>query len=214
MELLQHLLDIFLHIDKHLANVISEYGVLTYALLFLVIFIETGLVVMPFLPGDSLLFAAGAFTALDSLDLPVTLGLLSLAAIAGDTLNYWVGRGLGKQAYSLSWVNQRHLERAQEFYQTYGGKTIVLARFVPIVRTFAPFAAGIGRMSYLYFLTYNVIGGLAWVLICVLSGYFFGNIPVVKKNFELVILAIVLISILPLVIELWKEKRKAKQAND
>jgi len=210
MELIQHLLDIFLHIDKHLTNIISEYGELTYAILFLVIFVETGFVVMPFLPGDSLLFAAGAFTALDSLNLYMTLGLLSIAAIIGDTVNYWIGRSLGQRAYNLSWVNRRHLDRAQEFYDTYGGKTIVLARFVPIVRTFAPFAAGIGRMPYANFLMYNVLGGIAWVLICVMAGYFFGNIPLVKRNFELVILAIVLISILPILIELWKEKRKTK----
>ena len=209
MELLSYLLDIVMHIDKHLAAIISEYGALTYAILFLVIFIETGLVVMPFLPGDSLLFAAGAFVAMDALNLSWVLGLLSLAAILGDTLNYWIGRGLGARAYSASWVNRQHLERAQAFYETYGGKTIVLARFIPIVRTFAPFVAGIGRMSYGYFITFNIVGGVAWVSICSLAGYFFGNMPVVKQNFELVILAIVLISILPVVIELLKARKQA-----
>ncbi len=207
MELLHYLIDIFLHIDQHLASIISEYGALTYALLFLVIFVETGLVVMPFLPGDSLLFVAGAFVALDALDLSALLGLLSLAAVLGDTLNYWLGRSLGRRAYSLSWVNHQHLERAQTFYETYGNKTIVLARFVPIVRTFAPFVAGIGRMAYGNFIAFNVIGGLAWVFVCIFSGYFFGNIPVVKKNFEWVILAIVVISFLPVALEIVKSRK-------
>lgn len=208
MELLSYLLDIVMHIDKHLAAIISEYGALTYAILFLVIFIETGFVVMPFLPGDSLLFAAGAFVAMDALNLSWVLGLLSLAAILGDTLNYWIGRGLGARAYSANWINRQHLERAQAFYETYGGKTIVLARFIPIVRTFAPFVAGIGRMSYGYFIAFNIAGGAAWVSICSLAGYFFGNMPVVKQNFELVILAIVLISLLPVVIELLKARKQ------
>lgn len=206
MEVLKHLLDIFLHIDKHLANIISEYGSLTYGILFLVIFVETGLVIMPFLPGDSLLFASGALVAMDMLDIYTLLGLLIVAAVLGDTVNYWIGRKLGKTAYSLSWVNHQHLDKAQSFYETYGGKAIVLARFVPIVRTFAPFVAGIGHMKYRDFIAYNLIGGVAWVLICVFSGYFFGNIPVVKNNFELVILAIILISFLPVVIEIWKSR--------
>lgn len=209
MELVQQLIDIVLHIDKHLANIIGEYGMLTYAILFLVIFIETGFVVMPFLPGDSLLFAAGAFVAMDALNLFAVLGLLSIAAVLGDTVNYWIGRTLGQRAYSLSWINRQHLDRAQAFYETYGGKTIVLARFVPVIRTFAPFVAGIGRMPYGYFITYNIAGGLAWVLICSFGGYFFGNIPVVKKNFELVILAIVAISVLPIVFEVWKARKQA-----
>lgn len=209
MELVQQLIDIVLHIDKHLANIIGEYGMLTYAILFLVIFIETGFVVMPFLPGDSLLFAAGAFVAMDALNLYAVLGLLSIAAVLGDTVNYWIGRTLGQRAYSLSWINREHLDRAQAFYETYGGKTIVLARFVPVIRTFAPFVAGIGRMPYGYFITYNIAGGLAWVLICSFGGYFFGNIPVVKKNFELVILAIVAISVLPIVFEVWKARKQA-----
>ena len=203
MEFIQQLLDIFLHLDKHLSIIIMDYGMLTYALLFLVIFVETGLVFMPFLPGDSLLFAAGAFVALDALDLYAVLGLLMLAAVLGDTVNYWLGRRLGQRAYMLNWVNGSHLDKAQAFYDKYGAKTIVLARFVPIVRTFAPFVAGIGKM----FLTYNVVGGVAWVLICSLAGYFFGNIPVVKQNFEVVILAIILISVLPILIEVWKSRK-------
>jgi len=209
MEFGQQLIDIFLHIDKHLASIIGEYGTLTYAILFLVIFIETGFVVMPFLPGDSLLFAAGAFVAMDSLNLYALLGILITAAILGDTVNYLIGRYLGQRAYSLSWVNHQHLNKAQAFYEKYGGKTIVLARFVPIVRTFAPFVAGIGRMPYSYFIAYNLIGGIAWVLVCVFSGYFFGNIPIVKKNFELVILAIIVISFLPIAFEYWKTRKQA-----
>jgi membrane-associated protein len=211
MDWLHYLTDILLHIDKHLANIISDYGTLTYAILFLVIFVETGFVVMPFLPGDSLLFAAGAFVAMDAFNLPILLGVLAAAAVLGDTVNYWIGRSIGQRAYSLSWVNREHLDRAQAFYDNYGGKTIVLARFVPIVRTFAPFVAGIGKMPYSTFILYNIVGGVAWVLICVFAGYFFGNIPLVKKNFELVVLGIVLISILPIVLEVWKARKQAKQ---
>jgi membrane-associated protein len=210
MDWLHYLTDILLHIDKHLANIISDYGTVTYAILFLVIFVETGFVVMPFLPGDSLLFAAGAFVAMDAFNLPILLGVLGAAAVLGDTVNYWIGRSIGQRAYSLSWVNREHLDRAQAFYDTYGGKTIVLARFVPIVRTFAPFVAGIGKMPYSTFILYNIVGGVAWVLICVFAGYFFGNIPLVKKNFELVVLGIVLISILPIVLEVWKARKQAK----
>jgi membrane-associated protein len=209
MEFIQQLIDIVLHIDKHLANIIGEYGMLTYAILFLVIFVETGFVVMPFLPGDSLLFAAGAFVAMDALNLYAVLGVLATAAVLGDTVNYWIGRSLGQRAYSLSWINRRHLDSAQAFYENYGGKTIVLARFVPVIRTFAPFVAGIGRMPYAYFITYNIVGGIAWVVICSFAGYFFGNIPLVKKNFELVILAIIVISILPIVFEVWKARKQA-----
>ena len=209
MELITYLLDMVMHIDRHLANIIGEYGTLTYAILFLIIFVETGFVVLPFLPGDSLLFAAGAFVAMGSLDLSVVLGLLSVAAILGDTVNYWIGRGLGRRAYTVSWINHRHLDRAQDFYRTYGGKTIVLARFVPIIRTFAPFVAGIGRMAYGYFIAFNIVGGIAWVAFCCLAGYFFGNMPVVKQNFELVILAIVVISVLPVAIEFAKARKQA-----
>jgi membrane-associated protein len=207
MDLVTYLLDIVMHIDNHLANIIGEYGTLTYVILFLVIFVETGFVVMPFLPGDSLLFAAGAFVALDMLNLPMVLGLLSLAAILGDTVNYWIGRSLGRRAYAMTWVNHQHLDRAQKFYDTYGGKTIVIARFVPIVRTFAPFVAGIGRMSYAYFIVYNIVGGMLWVSVCSLAGDFIGNMSIVKQNFELVILGIVFISILPIIIELYKAKK-------
>ena len=209
MEFVRQLIDILLHIDKHLANIIGEYGMLTYAILFLVIFVETGFVVMPFLPGDSLLFATGAFVAMDALNLYAVLGILMIAAILGDTVNYWIGRKLGQRAYSLSWVNRQHLDKAQSFYEDYGSKTIVLARFVPVIRTFAPFVAGIGRMPYGQFIAYNIVGGIAWVSICTFAGYFFGNIPLVKKNFELVILAIIVISFLPIIVEVWKARRQA-----
>lgn len=210
MELLKHLFDIFLHVDKHLANIISEYGAQTYVILFLVIFIETGFVIMPFLPGDSLLFATGAFVAMDALNLYVILGLLILASVLGDNVNYWIGRHVGKRAFTSSWINHEHLEKAQGFYNKYGAKTIVLARFVPIVRTFAPFVAGVGKMPYGYFFSFSLLGGVSWVSICTLAGYFFGAIPIVKKNFELVVLAIILISILPVLVEVWKARKSAK----
>ena len=210
MELLNHLIDILLHIDKYLDGLVADYGLLIYGVLFLVIFIETGLIVMPFLPGDSLLFATGALVAMDTLNLYWVLGLLISAAILGDSLNYLIGRSIGQRAHSLSWVNQQHLDKAQDFYQTYGPKTIVLARFVPIVRSFAPFVAGIGHMSYSRFISFNIIGGVAWVLVCGSAGYFFGNIPQVKQHFELVILAIIVISFLPILIELFKARRKSQ----
>ena len=210
MELLSHLIDILLHIDKYLDGLVADYGLLVYGVLFLVIFIETGLIVMPFLPGDSLLFATGALVAMGTLNLYWLLGLLISAAILGDTLNYWIGRSIGQRAHSLSWVNQQHLDKAQDFYQTYGAKTIVLARFVPIVRSFAPFVAGVGEMSYAKFISFNIIGGVAWVLVCGGAGYFFGNIPQVKQHFELVILAIIVISFLPILIELFKARRKSQ----
>lgn len=211
MEFLQQALDLFLHVDKHLVALVNEYGTLTYAILFLVIFIETGFVVMPFLPGDSLLFATGAIAAVGSFDLYALMGLLALAAVLGDTVNYWIGRSLGRKAYTVDWVNHQHLDRAQAFYENYGGKTIILARFVPIIRTFAPFVAGIGRMSYVHFIAYNIVGGIAWVAICTLAGYYFGAMDIVKKNFELVILAIVVISCLPVVFEVIKARRQSRE---
>ena len=204
MEFISKLIDIFLHLDTHLNEVIGEYGVWTYLILFLIVFCETGLVVTPILPGDSLLFAAGAFAALGSLNVIWLFVLLSIAAIAGDTINYWVGHWVGPKLFNrenVRFLNKKHLERTHAFYERYGGKTIIIARFVPIVRTFAPFVAGIGSMSYGRFITYNVIGGIAWVAICVFAGYFFGNLEIVKKNFSLVIIAIVLISVLPMVVE-------------
>ncbi len=196
------LIDFILHIDVHLGQIISTYGIATYAILFVIIFIETGLVFTPFLPGDSLLFAAGAFAALGSLNILSILVLLIVAAILGDTCNYWIGHFFGERLVANPKVpiNRNHIEETQKFFNKYGGKTIVLARFVPIVRTFAPFVAGIGRMSYKHFISYNIIGGIAWVLLATLTGYFFGNITFVKENFSLIILAVIMISVLPMVI--------------
>ncbi len=212
MEFLKTLLDIFLHIDDQLAAIIAQYGVWTYALLFLVIFMETGFVVTPFLPGDSLLFAAGTFAALGSMNVWALLVLLMIAAVGGDTANYWIGHYLGERAYSSKWVKKEYVERTHAFFEKHGGKTIFLARFVPIVRTFAPFVAGVGRMSYRYFFSYNVLGGIVWVALFTLAGFFFGNIPLVKENFELVIIAIILISLLPAVWEAWKARRESRLA--
>jgi membrane-associated protein len=206
------ILDIFLKLDEVLHGVLQAWGPWTYALLFVIILCETGLVVTPFLPGDSLLFAAGAMAALypDDLNVVALLVLLSIAAVLGDTLNYAIGRWLGPRAFTIDkwFLKHEHLERTQRFYEQHGGKTIVLARFVPIVRTFAPFVAGVGRMHYPQFLFYNVAGGIAWVLICTLAGYFFGNFPVVKENFELVVVGIVVVSVLPIAWEMWAARRR------
>ena len=210
MEQLRFLLDFFLHLDEHLANIINQYGVWTYAILFLIIFMETGFVVTPFLPGDSLLFAAGTFAALGSLNVWLLILLLIVAAIAGDTVNYWIGHYLGDRAYNVKWIKKEYLDRTHAFFAKHGGKTIFLARFVPIVRTFAPFVAGMGRMSYSYFFSYNVFGGIVWVVLFTLLGYFFGNIPFVKANFELVIIAIIILSVLPAVWEALKARREIR----
>jgi len=212
MEFITFLIDLFLHIDEHLATIINQYGTWTYALLFLVIFLETGFVVTPFLPGDSLLFAAGTFASLGSLNLLPLLGLLMFAAVLGDTVNYWIGHALGDRAYQIKWVRKDYLDRTHAFFEKHGGKTIFLARFVPIVRTFAPFVAGIGRMSYGYFISYNIFGGIFWVALFTLAGYFFGNIPFVRRNFEFVIIAIILISVMPILYEWLKAKVKNRQA--
>lgn len=196
------LIDFILHIDVHLGQIISDYGFVTYAILFLIIFIETGIVFTPFLPGDSLLFAAGAFAALGSLNILSIIILLIIAAILGDTCNYWIGHFFGEKLVANPKVpiNKNHIEETQKFFDKHGGKTIILARFVPIVRTFAPFVAGIGRMSYKHFVSYNVIGAIVWVLIATLAGYFFGNITFVKENFSLIIFAVIIISVLPMAI--------------
>ncbi|MDO9129702.1 MAG: DedA family protein [Anaerolineales bacterium] len=210
MQILLQIVDIFLHLDIYLSQVISTYGIWTYALLFIVIFMETGFVVTPFLPGDSLLFAAGTFAALEALDPLVLFVLLAAAAIAGDTVNYWIGHAIGERAFSgeIKWIKKEYMERTHAFFEKHGGKTIFLARFVPIVRTFAPFVAGVGKMSYGYFISYNVFGGIVWVALFVAAGYFFGNIDFVKHNFSLVIIAIILISILPMVVEAVKAGRE------
>lgn len=205
------LLDYFLHLDEILPQITSNYGTWTYAILFLIIFLETGVVVTPFLPGDSLLFAAGAVAALDNSGLNVVFLfiLLSIAAVLGDTANYWIGHTIGPRAFSGSvpFLKKEYLERTHQFYEKYGGKAIVLARFVPIVRTFAPFVAGIGSMNYSRFIFYNIFGGVLWCAIFIFLGYYFGNLPFVKKNFELVIIVIILISLLPPVIEYFQSKR-------
>jgi len=210
MELLKSLLDLFLHLDEYLASIITNYGAWTYGILFVVIFVETGLVVMPILPGDSLLFAAGTFAALGSLNVWGLIGLLCIAAVTGDAVNYSIGHYLGERAYNIKWIKKEYLEKTHAFFEKHGGKAIFLARFVPIVRTFAPFVAGIGKMSYTYFATYNIVGGIAWVTLFTLLGYFFGNIPFVKKNFEFVIVAIILFSVVPMFVEWWKARREAK----
>ncbi|HXG19230.1 MAG TPA: DedA family protein [Methylomirabilota bacterium] len=212
MELIKDFIELFLHLDTHLHAVIQTYGVWTYLLLFLIIFCETGLVVTPILPGDSLLFAAGTFAASGALDLTRLLGLLSIAAVLGDAVNYTIGHFMGPKVFTQEhgrFLKKEYLDRTHQFYEQYGGKTIILARFVPIVRTFAPFVAGVGRMTYGRFASYNVIGGILWITVCTTAGYLFGNIPVVKQNFTLVILAIVFISILPGVIEYLRQRQPA-----
>ena len=211
MDLIRQLIDVVLHLDRHLSTVIQDYGVWTYLILFLIIFCETGLVVTPILPGDSLLFAVGTFAARGALDVSLVLVLLSIAAVAGDTLNYTIGYRVGPQVFrkdGVRFLNREYLDRTHQFYERHGAKTIVIARFVPIVRTFAPFVAGIGQMSYGRFLAYNVAGGIGWIASLVLGGYAFGNIPVVKGNFTLVIFAIIILSILPGVIEFMRQRAR------
>ncbi|MDQ3426298.1 MAG: DedA family protein [Gemmatimonadota bacterium] len=209
MDLLRGIVDLFLHLDQHLSRIISDYGTWTHLILFLIVFCETGLVVTPFLPGDSLLFAAGTFAALGALDVRLVVFLLIIAAIIGDTVNYWVGAYIGPRAFrgDVRYLRKEYLDRTHAFYEKHGGKTIILARFVPIIRTFAPFVAGVGAMSYPKFLTYNVVGAVLWVGLFVLGGYYFGNIPVVRRNFTLVILVIIAISVLPVLLEAVRARR-------
>ena len=206
------ILDLFLHIDEYLATIIQNTGAWSYIILFLVIFMETGFVVTPFLPGDSLLFAAGALAATGSFNILFLYLLLCGAAISGDTVNYWIGHFVGPKAFNEKsrLLKKAYLERAQKFYEKHGGKAIILARFVPIVRTFAPFVAGIGKMHYGKFLFFNVFGGILWVSIFLLGGYLFGNIPFVKENFEYSVIVIILISLVPIAIEYIKSRRKKK----
>jgi membrane-associated protein len=219
MELLTQLFDVVFHLDAHLNNLAGQSGLWFYLILFLVVFCETGLVVTPFLPGDSLLFALGALCSVadSTLSLPALVVLLIVAAVLGDAVNYAIGAWLGPRAfkYENSWLlNKKHLLRAQEFYERYGSKTIILARFVPIIRTFAPFVAGIGRMRYGRFLTYNVVGAVAWVVLCLFAGFYFGKMDWVKKNFEVVVVAIILISVLPMGVEMvlaWLRSRSASR---
>ena len=209
------IIDIAFHLDKYLSAIIQQYGAWTYGILFAVIFIETGFVVMPFLPGDSLLFAAGTFAALKALNIVWVVALLAAAAVIGDTVNYWVGHYLGPKVFSKEKsriFKKEYLDRTHAFFERYGGKTIIIARFVPIVRSFAPLVAGIGRMSYGKFIAYNVVGGIGWVLLLTGAGYFFGNIPVVRSNFSLVIMAIIIISTIPAVTEALRHRKKKPAA--
>lgn len=214
MEHVRQVIDLFLHLDKHLNDVIATYGMWTYSILFAIVFCETGLVVTPILPGDSLLFAAGTFAALGSLDVWALFVLLTVAAIIGDSVNYQIGHYIGPRVFTgnVRFLKKEYLERTHRFYEKYGGKTIIIARFVPIVRTFAPFVAGVGAMTYPRFLAYNVIGAIAWVVLFVFGGYYFGNLPFVKKNFSLVILAIIIISVMPGVIEYLRARYGKQEA--
>ncbi len=208
--MLESILEFLLHLDQHIEAFIRQYGTWTYALLFAIIFAETGFVLTPFLPGDSLLFTVGALAARGSLNVGFLILLLAMAAIAGDTVNYWIGAAVGPRVFRAGgsrWLNRKHLDRTHQFYEKYGSITIVLARFVPIIRTFAPFVAGIGRMTYWRFLVYNVVGGIVWVLLFVLGGYFFGTLPVVRDNFTFVILAIIVISLVPPFLEFVRHRR-------
>jgi membrane-associated protein len=217
LDLIKKLIDFILHIDAHLAEIIRDYGAWTYAILFLIIFAETGLVVTPFLPGDSLLFAAGAFCAKPETGLNVHLMavLLFIAAVIGDTVNYWIGAKLGPAVFKREdsmFLRKKHLERAHAFFEKYGGRAIILARFVPIVRTFVPFVAGVGQMTYSRFIAYNIIGGFVWIGFFTYAGFIFGNQPFVQKNFKLVILAIIFLSVLPMVFEAWRAWKESRAA--
>ncbi len=214
MEFISKIIDFVLHIDTHLSVILQQAGGWTYGILFFVIFLETGFVVTPFLPGDSLIFAAGTFAARGDLSVFPLFLLLSLAAVAGDTVNYWVGKSLGPKVFhkeNSRIFKKKYLERTHGFYEKYGAETIIIARFVPIIRTFAPFVAGIGRMTYGRFLSYNVIGGVAWVAVFTFGGYFFGNIGFVRRNFGLVIIAIIILSLIPAAVEIWKHRRAGKK---
>jgi membrane-associated protein len=221
MEYVQSLIDFILHIDVHLVELTAAYGMWIYAILFVIVFCETGLVVTPFLPGDSLLFAVGSLAALGAMDVTTSIVLLIVAAFLGDTVNYWIGHYLGPKVFhegSSRFLNREYLERTHRFYEKHGGKTIVIARFVPIIRTFAPFVAGIGRMAYSRFMLYNLGGGVLWVLLFVLGGYYFGNLPFVRKNFSLVIIALVVIPGIPAAMEFvrhfvekMRKKRESKK---
>lgn len=210
MDIINFLIDFILHLDQHLNQIIQTYGLWTYLILFGIIFLETGLVVTPFLPGDSLLFAAGTFAALGSLNVWILWALCFAAAVLGDTVNYWIGHAIGPRAFEqdIRFLKKEYLERTQRFYEKHGGKTIVLARFVPIVRTFAPFVAGVGTMEYNRFIVYNLLGGFLWTGLFIWLGYFFGNIPFVQENFELVIVAIILVSVVPMAIEYVRSKAR------
>lgn len=209
MNFITPFIDVFLHLDTHLSEFVRQYGFLTYAFLFFVVFAETGFVVTPFLPGDSLLFAAGAIAALGSLNIGFMLLLLILAAVLGDTVNYWIGHFFGRKIVdnpNIKFINQEHIDKTEQFFKKHGAKTIILARFVPIVRTFAPFVAGVGSMHYKTFITYNLVGGIAWVTLMTMVGYFFGNMPFVKHNFHYAVLVIIALSLVPVAYEFIQHK--------
>ncbi|MCG9078851.1 DedA family protein [Laribacter hongkongensis] len=215
MEFISFIIDFVLHIDQHLLELVATYGPWIYLILFLIVFAETGLVVTPFLPGDSLLFVAGAIAAMGEMNVHLLVALLILAAVMGDAVNYAVGHFFGMKLFSnpdSRIFRRQYLDKTHDFYARHGGKTIILARFVPIVRTFAPFVAGVGRMTYRHFFSYNIVGALAWVLSFSYAGYFFGNLPVVKSNLSLLILAIIVVSVLPGVIEIWRSRRAGARA--
>ncbi len=214
MPFIMKAIDFILHIDVYLNDIITRFGVWTYALLFFIIFMETGFVVTPFLPGDSLLFAAGTFAALGALNPWLLFVLMAIAAVAGDTVNYWIGHAIGERAFTgeIKWLKKEYLDRTHAFFEKHGGKTIFLARFVPIIRTFAPFVAGVSEMTYGHFISYNVFGGIVWVALFTFAGYFFGNIPLIRNNYEIVIVAIVLISVIPAVTEWLKARKESRQA--
>jgi membrane-associated protein len=215
MDYLTQYIDIFLHLDKSLSTVIQAYGTTTYIILFMVILCETGLVVLPFLPGDSLLFAAGAFAAKGDMNITTLFVILCIAAVLGDSINYEIGRIIGPRLSKREksrFINKEHIAKTHVFYEKYGAKTIIIARFIPIIRTFAPFVAGLGSMSYKKFIQYNLIGGISWIVVCLFAGYQFGNIPLVKQNFTMVIFAIIIISILPAVIEYIRHRSISKEA--
>lgn len=217
MDILKSFIDVIIHLDKYLNIVIQNYGTGTYFILLLIVFCETGLVVLPFLPGDSLLFAAGAFAALGSLNIYLLFALLTAAAILGNTVNYYVGRFVGPKIFSkenVKLLNRKYLDKTQAFYDKHGGITIIVTRFMPIIRTFAPFVAGIGKMNFMKFMSYNIIGGITWVGLFAFGGYFFGNIPIVKKNFTIVIFAIIFVSLLPAVIGIVKQRFGKKDDNE
>jgi len=211
MDILINLMNGIMHIDKYLTLIIQQYGVLTYGILFLIIFVETGVVIMPFLPGDSMLFAAGALAGIGSMNIFTLLIVVYIAAILGDTVNYYIGKKIGKKILAkeeVRFINKEYLKKAQAFYEKHGSMTIVIARFIPIIRTFAPFVAGIGEMNYSKFIPYNILGGGLWVSLFLGGGYFFGNLSFVKENFSYMLIAIIIISLLPGVIMVIKEKRK------
>ena len=215
MEFFSFIIDFILHIDQHLTELAAQYGVWIYGILFLIIFCETGLVVMPLLPGDSLLFAAGSIAAIGEMNIHLMVVLLIIAAILGDAVNFMIGKFFGEKLFAnpnSKIFKQSHLQKTQQFYAKHGGKTIILARFIPIVRTFAPFVAGMGHMTYHHFLAYNVIGGVLWVTIFSYLGYFFGNMDIVKDNLSLVLVAIIVLSVLPAIVEVIRHKRAANKA--